>query len=109
MANEDVYGLYEAVGRMTVLFPDNDASQNNRLAEELIRELLAEGLIFLCYEKKWTAGPNKPAEIEPITAEAVEDVLSSEESWRPYGPEHTGVGFEATEKGYDAWRAPNPN
>lgn len=60
MANEDVYGLYEAAGTMNTLFPKEEESQNRVLAEQLLRELLAEGLIYLCYEKKWAGGPRGP-------------------------------------------------
>jgi hypothetical protein len=109
MANEDVYGLYEAVGAIKGSFPNQSDAENRRLAEQLIREMLAENLIFVCREWKFEANPNpgSASKVEPIPLDQLDTVLSDRASWEPYDGE--GIGFAATDKGYEAWVSPNPN
>jgi hypothetical protein len=112
MANEDVSGLYEAHWQMNTFYPRNTSEQNRRLAEELLCELIREGLVEIFIKRHvrpFSSEAFGKVDLTPISASEVESVLSEDASWNPFGPDDAGIGFLATEKGNRERRATHPN
>jgi len=73
---------------------------NEGLAEEAIRQLFREGLIYL-YRAPW--GDHLPSEPVPLSDEEVEAELTAD-WWRAVPPETGGVRISATPRGQQAAR-----
>lgn len=112
MANEDIYGLYEAVWELRGFFPDNSDEENRELAEELLMSLIAEGLIELFIEKEIDLPPGGcfafDIELTPVPQKEVGAVLARDKSWEPF-ERGNGIGFLTTESGTRVWLSPHSN
>jgi hypothetical protein len=105
MANEDAYGLFEAVYALNTRYPSRSIDENRQLAMDVLRDLLTEGLIALYREDRGTGSETTPCEVIEIPSREAVSVLSDVTSWEPYGVEdEPGVAFMATERGYEVWR-----
>ena len=100
MGSEDAYGLYEAADAMRPYYPNKSLDELRKFAADVLRELLAEGLIILCREDRGSGSRDDPCQTVSIHFEEIERVLAEKASWQPFGPENPpGVAFYASEKG----------
>jgi hypothetical protein len=102
-ANEDICGLYEAIWELNTMFPDRTEAENRKLAERVMRRLIAEGLVAL-HRGPTVAKAGEPLDLVPIAPEEVESILAQDDSWQPLGVSHGGIGFLTTEEGTWVWR-----
>jgi hypothetical protein len=98
-ANSDIIGVYEAWWRANSMFPHRPLSQRLAMAEQALRELLAEGLVVLIGDRE---------EKEAIPRDRHDEYLRSWDTWivTDNGPR---AFFWSTDKGTEVNRETGPS
>ncbi len=90
LAIEDYAGLWEAVWDLNSRRPQLPESENRRVAEETLRELVRAGQVTLFRSRE-------PYEdVTPISAAESDEVLADRENWLEPTPHGTSIRFGAT-------------
>jgi hypothetical protein len=98
-ANMDVTGVYEAWWRANSVFPHHPLSQRLAMAEQALRELLAEGLVILTEDTKGQ---------RPIPRDRHDECLRSWDTW-VVTEKRPRAFFWSTEKGTAVNRESGPS
>jgi hypothetical protein len=79
MGLDDITGLYEILWRFNTLWPDMDIGKKYQLADESLRELLAQDAVEIIRERS----ENDQRCYEPVDQEKRDEMLRSPVSWYP--------------------------
>ena len=92
-AADDWTGLWEAVWSLQTLWPELTGKPAQREARSLLKELVSQGLVYICFFDELTN------EERPVTAEEAYDLLDAAKNWQPPSSPQNQVRFAATQAG----------